>query len=145
LISRVLVWVDRHILRRSPREVTGHAAIVIGGGGISARGRVRQPAGETVESRLAALERNFEQLEGEFDQRAAELETEIKATGDELRKTRSELDAEHREREEARRDRLRSSMTDAVLRDRAVPPGSGSKRVGEPRLIPEGPLLSSNV
>lgn len=65
--------------RRSRRIVLAAGTGVVGLSGISARGRVRTPPGDTVDSRLTALEKNFANLESEVDGNRREAEREVAA------------------------------------------------------------------
>ena len=71
----------------------------------------RQPPGETVDSRLDALEKNFAGLERETQGRFERHEKEQADLRRLISETRAEVRRQQEEREGERREELRESMT----------------------------------
>jgi hypothetical protein len=102
----------RKIFRRSRHQtVKVGAAVATASGSASVRGRVRRDPGNTFESRVEALERNFQHLEVEFDQSRARLEQSISELRKMLDGMRTELEREREEKDEERKVSLRTSVT----------------------------------
>jgi hypothetical protein len=78
-------------------------------GGTVVMGRL--PPGETVESRLDALEQNFASLDRETQARFKRQEKEQGDLQRKIREARAELERQQQEREGERREQLRESMT----------------------------------
>jgi hypothetical protein len=73
--------------------------------------RVRRGPGETMESRLAALEANFASLDQETDARFEEQAQRQARLREMVSETQTELERQQQERESEQRERLREAMT----------------------------------
>jgi hypothetical protein len=109
-------WLDLRgrllrITGRSQTQVVEAGGAIAGGGRLTARAEVRRGPGETVDSRLAALEANFAALEQEtrdrFHQQAQRQDRLQVMIGE----AQAELQRQQDEREGERRERLRESTT----------------------------------
>jgi hypothetical protein len=78
-------------------------------GGVVVMGR--QPPGDSVESRLHALEQNFAALDRETQARFQRHEQEQGDLRRKVTETRAELERQQQEREGERREELRETMT----------------------------------
>jgi hypothetical protein len=101
----------RKIFRRSKHHtVAAGAAVLTAEGTLRAQARVRRDPGDTLETRIEAVEKNLHHLEAEIDHQNAIFGGDIEELSQRLIETRSELAQERRRSEEERKASLRTSV-----------------------------------
>lgn len=101
----------RKILRRSRHHtVTPGAAVLTAEGALGVRARVRRGPGDTLETRIEAMEKNLHHLETEIDHQNAIFGGDIEELSKKLNETRAELAEERRRSDEERKASLRTSV-----------------------------------
>lgn len=102
----------RRLSRRSQeRTAEPGSAELRAEGTLRVRGRARQGPGDTLESRLEALEKNQRRLETEIDEQNATFGGDIEKLSAKLGAVQKALDEERRRSEDERRAALRTSVT----------------------------------
>lgn len=99
----------RRLLRRT-KTVEGRAVAATATATASARGKVRTPPGESVEQRVAALEKNFGRLDDEVDENRAAADRWRQELLEQVTVTRAEVNAQRAQDDEERKAFLRMSV-----------------------------------